>query len=173
MIPVLDFPHRQALEHVMALDFKLSRRQACIGLATSVFIPSFAKIAFAETPEIFTRRGLAIGGYDPVAYFVAGEPQKGSESLEISYKGAKWRFANSDNLEAFRSNPEIYTPQYGGYCAWAVSFGYTASIHPEAWSIENNKLYLNYSKSVRRQWLEDKDNRITLADQNWPAVLDR
>lgn len=151
----------------------LTRRKVCFGLAATTFMTVSSPAALAGKAEIFTKLGLAIGGYDPVAYFVSSEAQKGKTAFTLDYKGAKWVFANADNLEAFQSSPETYAPQYGGYCAWAVSHGYTASIHPDAWSIENNKLYLNYSKSVRRQWLQDKANRIILADQNWPAVLDR
>ena len=157
----------------MKTHFSLSRRHICMGLTALGISSIMPATATAQKPEIFSNNGVAIRGYDPVAYFVAGEPQKGSQSFETTYKGTIWRFVNAENLSRFTSEPEKYAPQYGGYCAWAVSLGYTASIHPDAWSIENDKLYLNYSKSVRRQWLRDKENRIILADGNWPAVLDR
>jgi YHS domain-containing protein len=87
-----------------------------------------ASAAFARSPEIYA--GIvpttAVGGYDPVAYFTDGKPVSGKKELTFSWKGATWRFANEKNLEAFKASPERYAPQYGGYCAWAVSQGYTA-----------------------------------------------
>lgn len=150
-----------------------TRRHALFGLTaitSTILLPTFA---MAKKPDIYSSGGFAIHGYDPVAYFVASEPQEGKSEFEFTHLGATFRFANADNLAAFKANPDNYTPQYGGYCAWAVSLGYTASIHPFAWSVVDDKLYLNYSKRVQRQWTAGQDNRITLADQNWPAVLDR
>lgn len=129
--------------------------------------------AYAMKPEIFASRGIAIRGYDPVAYFKEKRAVRGDKKFETNYKGATFRFANAENLTDFITNPERFAPQYGGYCAWAVSHGYTASIDPDAWTIEGDKLYLNYSLRVRAQWEADKQNRIRLADENWPAVLNR
>lgn len=132
-----------------------------------------ASSALAMKPEIFASRGIAIRGYDPVAYFKQRRPIRGNSKFETEYKGAVFRFANAENLADFNAKPAKFAPQYGGYCAWAVSHGYTASIDPDAWTIEGDKLYLNYSLRVRSQWEADKQNRITLADENWPAVLNR
>ncbi|MHA1151869.1 MAG: YHS domain-containing (seleno)protein [Alphaproteobacteria bacterium] len=93
---------------------------------------------------------LAVSGYDPVAYFVEGRPVEGRKAFEFEWNGATWRFADADNLAAFKADPEKFAPQYGGYCAWAVSQGGTASTEPELWRIVDGKLYLNYSKSVQR-----------------------
>ena len=82
----------------------ISRRQICINLAALSLLPITSKAALAKKPEIFTRQNLAIGGYDPLAYFVSEAPQKGSKNFTLDYKGAKWRFANAENLEAFRKN---------------------------------------------------------------------
>ena len=89
--------------------------------------------------------GVAVGGYDPVAYFKKKKPVKGSKDLVYKYKGAEWRFSSKANLAAFKANPKAYAPQYGGYCAWAVSQGYTAKGDPLAWSIYKGKLYLNFT----------------------------
>ena len=132
-----------------------------------------ASSAFAMKPEIFASRGIAIRGYDPVAYFKQRRAVRGHSDFETDYKGATFRFATAENRNDFIATPEKYAPQYGGYCAWAVSHGYTASITPEAWTIEGDKLYLNYSLRVRAQWEADKQTRIRLADENWPAVLNR
>ena len=115
---------------------------------------------------------LAVSGYDPVAYFVEGRPVEGRKDFEFEWNGATWRFADADNLAAFSADPEKFAPQYGGYCAWAVSQGGTASSDPEAWRIAGGKLYLNYSNSVQGQWLRDISGNIAKADSNWPGVLE-
>jgi len=129
--------------------------------------------AAAEKDPVFTSRGnLAIRGYDPVAYFTEGKAVKGDKDLTLGWQGADWRFASAANRDLFSEEPEKYAPQYGGYCAWAVSRSYTAPTDPDAFTLVDGKLYLNYNKRVMRQWLEDRDANIELADQNWPAVLE-
>jgi YHS domain-containing protein len=113
---------------------------------------------------------VAIEGYDPVAYFEAGEPAQGSDAFEHRWNGVVWRFTNATNRDAFAKAPERYAPQYGGYCAWAVSQGYTASIDPAAWRIVDGKLYLNYSKSVQQTWQQDIPGNIRKANANWPGI---
>ena len=130
--------------------------------------------AFALDP-VYTPllSNTAISGYDSVAYFTQNKPVKGSGEFSYSYKGANWTFSSQENLDAFKANPEKYAPQYGGYCAWAVSQGYIASTDPHAWTIVDDKLYLNYSKSVRQQWRPDAKNNIVKGDKNWPGLLNR
>ena len=113
----------------------------------------------------------AVDGYDPVAYFTDGAPTKGSKEFTYEYNGAEWRFASAENLEAFKADPEAYAPQYGGYCAWAVSQNYTARGNPNNWSIVEGKLYLNYNDKVQETWSQDIPGFIALADENWPSVL--
>jgi YHS domain-containing protein len=114
--------------------------------------------------------GLAVKGYDVVAYFEKAMPVKGSSAFETQWNGATWRFSRAEHKEKFVADPPRYAPQFGGYCAWAVSNNYTAGIDPEAWKIVEGKLYLNYSKSVQRMWERDLENRIRLAEQNWPKL---
>jgi len=118
-----------------------------------------------------TLSDLAVSGYDPVAYFAEGKPVEGSSDYEHEWNGATWRFASQENLEAFKAEPEKYAPQYGGYCAWAVSQGYTASADPDAWKIVDGKLYLNYSQSIQQRWSQDIPGNVSKADENWPKVL--
>lgn len=75
----------------------------------------------------------AVSGYDSVAYFSEGKPIKGKASFAFEWKGAEWRFSTAENLAKFKANPEAYAPQYGGYCAWGMAQGYTASADPDAW----------------------------------------
>lgn len=112
----------------------------------------------------------AIDGYDAVAYFKAGKPVEGSDKFTHQWKGATWKFATQENRDAFAAMPEKYEPQYGGYCAWAVSQGYTAEIDPDVWRIVDGKLYLNYSKSVQKNWAKDIPGNIAKADGNWPGI---
>ncbi len=114
----------------------------------------------------------AVGGFDAVAYFTEGKPVEGKSDFKTSYMGADWLFSSEENLMAFKSNPEKYAPQYGGYCAWAVSQGYTAKGDPEHWSIVDDKLYLNFNAEVQNRWNRNKENFITEANKNWPSVLD-
>ncbi|MFT6407395.1 MAG: YHS domain-containing protein [Arenicella sp.] len=130
--------------------------------------------AFAVKPVYSGGRDrAAIRGYDPVAYFTENKPVKGSQDFSLKHNGAKWLFSSQENLETFKANSEQYTPQYGGYCAYAVADGSTASIKPEYFTIYNNKLYLNYSKSVYKKWSKDKGDYIQQANINWPEMLSK
>ena len=136
---------------------------ACVLFATAILR--------AEKPVNTTFTGVAIKGYDPVAYFTAGKPAKGNSDFAFDWNGAEWRFASAANRDLFKADPVKYAPQYGGYCAWAVSRGYTANIDPEAWKIVNGRLYLNYSAKVQAQWVEDIPGNIAKAEENWPKIL--
>lgn len=116
------------------------------------------------------KKNLAIQGYDLVAYFEDHKPVKGSEEFIFKYESATYQFASKAHLNTFKKNPEKYLPQYGGYCAYGVSRGYAVGIDPEAWSIVDGKLYLNYSMKVQETWSEDKPGYIKKADVNWPTV---
>ena len=136
-----------------------------------VLSPVVATEAAAKEPVYQSFFGTAIDGTDPVAYFTQGRPVEGSSEFTHEWMGAEWRFSSAENRDTFAADPEKYAPQYGGYCAWAVSQGYTASTDPEAWKIVDGKLYLNYNKSVQRTWEQDIPGNIQSADGNWPKVL--
>jgi len=114
---------------------------------------------------------VAVGGYDAVAYFTEHKPVKGDSRFSHGYAGAQWQFSSVANRDAFIAEPARYAPQYGGYCAWAVSEGDTASADPKFWTIVNDRLYLNYDADVQKKWERDVAGHIRKADQNWPAVL--
>lgn len=143
---------------------------AAIGIAVAVpaSTPAFAK----ASPEVSVEAdGLAARGYDVTAYFVQGKPVRGSAAHQISYKGAKWRFASADNLARFKANPAAFEPQFGGYCAWAVSQGYVAPGDPGQWKIVHGKLYLNFNARAKELWEADQADAIKRGHANWPAVL--
>jgi YHS domain-containing protein len=123
----------------------------------AIYTPAFSKVA--------------VEGHDPVAYFTAKKPVKGSEAFTTIYKGAEFRFASAENLAKFKADPAAYAPQYGGYCAWAVAQGYTAKGSAKNWRIVNGKLYLNYNDDIQKKWEKDIPGFITAANGNWPKVL--
>lgn len=115
--------------------------------------------------------GPAISGFDPVAYFTMSKPIPGTADFSHEHDGATWQFSSAENLELFKAAPDKYAPQYGGYCAYAVSKGKTAPIDPLAWRIVDDKLYLNYNKSIQDRWAKDVAQSIVDGDANWPKVL--
>ena len=115
--------------------------------------------------------GLGAKGYDPVAFFTEGKPVKGSATHQLEWNGAKWRFASAEALETFRAAPERYAPQFGGYCAWAVSQHYLAPGDPNFWKIVDGKLYLNANARAKELWEAEEAEAITRGHANWPAVL--
>lgn len=152
---------------------KVRLKPISLVVAAVVLLSTAAPAIAGEKSEIYKNwRGVAIRGYDPVAYHVEGKPVKGSSQYEFKWKNAKWRFSSAENLNLFEADPEKFAPRYGGYCAWAVSQGYTASVDPEnAWTIVEGRLYLNYSVDVKIMWSRDIPGNIKKADANWPGVL--
>ena len=122
------------------------------------------------TGTVFADNGLAIRGFDPVAYFTDGRPVEGRPEFTATRDGATWRFASAEHKAAFEADPAKYVPQYGGYCAWAVSQGYTAPVDPNAWKVVDGKLYLNYSADVQKDWQKDVPGHIAKANGNWPGL---
>jgi YHS domain-containing protein len=116
---------------------------------------------------------VVLKGYDAVAYFENGAPLEGSSEFSHAWNGATWRFSSAAHRDRFAADPERYAPQYGGYCGYAVSQGFTAPIDPAAWSIVGGKLYLNYDPEVRETWNAKQAEFIQQADQNWPRLLAR
>ena len=117
--------------------------------------------------------GVAIDGYDPVAYFADGKPIPGKKEFQTTWNGATWRFASAGHRDLFAKDPTKYAPQYGGYCAWAVAQNDTAGIDPKAWTIVEDRLYLNYSFDIQKKWSADIPGNIKKADANWPRLLGR
>ncbi|GHA54769.1 hypothetical protein GCM10008927_20720 [Amylibacter ulvae] len=148
------FSRRRVLRHAFAA-----------GLAT------LATAVHASKPPVFANDGTAINGYDPVAYFTQSAPVKGNRDISYDWHGSAWLFATEQNKSMFIENPEKYAPQYGGYCAYAVANGATAKTDPDAWTIVDDKLYLNFNTDVRATWQQDTAGNISRANANWPDVL--
>lgn len=128
--------------------------------AVSVFADS-AKMA-ATGPD-----NVAIKGYDTVAYFTDGRAMKGKSEFAATWNEVEWHFANAAHRSLFAENPERYAPQFGGFCASGLSQGKKAVADPEAWTIVDGKLYINFSKGARDRWRKDKAKNIKKAEENW------
>ena len=151
---------------------RLLKQFISIAIACVVLVASHSIYAIAP---VYTERGsnIAIKGYDPVAYFMENKPVKGDEKHRYEHQGAVWLFSSEENKRLFVSDPEKYSPQYGGYCAYAVSRNMTASIRPELFIISDGKLYLNYNETVNERFKKDQALNIRKADRNWPNILQR
>lgn len=120
--------------------------------------------------EVNSKRGIALEGYDPVSYFKDG-PKKGDKATAYTYKEVTYYFSTADNLEVFKTDPEAYLPQYGGFCAYAVAkSGDKVGVNPKTFEIRDNKLYLFYNSwgnNTLKKWLKDPENLQKQADANW------
>jgi YHS domain-containing protein len=156
--------------HTIALSVALS-----IALAGAVSLPETAHAYdTASTSAINTDAGAVIlHGYDPVAYFTAGAPTKGNARFTASHGGATYHFASEANLKAFRAKPEMYVPQFGGFCAMGAVFGKKLDIDPTQFKVVDGKLYLNVNADVFKKWSEDVPGNIAKANTNWPAIKDK
>ena len=130
-------------------------------------------IRAATTELVVSNRftGLAIDGFDPVAYFVDKAPRIGRPELEVRFAGATWRFQNEGNRAAFAANPEVYRPRFGAYDPIAVARGVATAGHPKLWIVAGNRLFLFYSEAARGTFAENPDRAIEAAERYWPAVL--
>ena len=148
---------RRAFAHsVAALAFTLA-----IGIA-----PSLAGELVNALPD-----GVAMDGFDVVAYHTASAPAKGSASHSVEYKGKTWLFSSAENASAFAANPAQYEPQNNGWCSYAVSEGYGAEVDfVNGWALLDGKLYLNWDEETRDAFVAERADRIPRAEENWPSV---
>ena len=124
----------------------------------------------AQAGTVNEDHGVAIKGYDPVAYFTDNKPVKGSKAHSFVYEGVTYEFASAAHRKLFVADPEKYAPQFGGFCAYGTAAGHKAVIDPAAFSIVEGKLYLNYDTKVRAVWRKDEPGYIHKADEAWPSV---
>lgn len=135
-------------------------------LLTGLFAASCTSLSGVERVNK-TSEGFALRGFDAVAYFTGDSAVKGNPQNEFVWNEAKWLFSSAENLEKFRQDPEKYAPQFGGFCSYAVSHGYTADGDPEAWKIVDGKLYLNYNQKVKEMWEQKQAEFIKEGEKNW------
>jgi YHS domain-containing protein len=147
--------------------------RSLLALTLAIAPLAAAPLAGQQIVQVNTdARGVAIYGYDPVAYFTDAKPLLGSATFTANYDGATWHFASAAHRDLFVKEPARYAPQYGGYCAFGVAGNYKVKIDPEAWRVEDGKLYLNYDKGVQRRWLADIPGYLAKSERNWPGLRD-
>lgn len=132
-----------------------------------------ARPVLAGATGFYANGGGAIAGYDPVAYFAEGRAAKGTLGYALRWRAANWYFVSQSNLDAFEMNPDAYAPQYGGFCAYAMTMGRLVATEPEAFTLHQGRLYLTENVAVRDLWRQDMAAYIALADRNWPNVAPR
>lgn len=146
-----------------------------MGLMKRIFTLALFLLAtsgYAQEPY-FNKDGVAIEGYDPVAFFTENAAIQGSGKFVHEWQGVTWQFKSAENRDAFTSNPEKYAPQFGGYCAYGVSENHKSPTEPEAFTIINDKLYLNYNMAVLKEWRKNTGERIASGEKNWINLKDK
>jgi YHS domain-containing protein len=154
----------------------MSQRIAVLSALAWALVATSPLAAFASDEVNVSRGatlpgpGLAVHGFDVVAYFTEGRPTPGSAEHSVAHGGATYRFASAENLAAFEADPERYVPAYGGFCAYGVSVGKKFDGDPRLWRIEAGRLYLNLNPKIQKTWLEDVDGNIEKADRQWGRI---
>lgn len=142
-----------------------------VSLAVLALLLQPLRPALADQPMFHVEEGLAIGGYDTVAFFIEGNAVQGHSDHAVIWKGAVWRFVSEDNQYSFEADPRAFAPMFGGYCAYAVSQGYLVSGSPQSWQIVEDRLYLLFNTEVQEIWRGEMSELIVQASANWPDVL--
>jgi YHS domain-containing protein len=141
---------------------------ACAALALATLIAPGVRADSAT--DVNTIGGIALHGFDPVAYFTQNEAVLGSPHFTAVYHGVTYEFASKENQTAFQANPEKYVPQFGGFCAFATSVGVKADADPHEFVVSNGKLYVNNNPQAEKLFQQDVAGNIEKADHNWPDV---
>ena len=155
-------------KHFLAL---LLATTAQTGLVMTM--PATAGVPGSQSEVNLDGKGVALRGYDPVAYFDGGKPTHGIETIFASYGGARYLFATAEHRSAFLANPTKYIPEFGGFCAVGTSFGEKVDTDPETGEVVKGKLYLNYNRKTQDLFDKDQTSTITKAESKWPTVKDK
>jgi YHS domain-containing protein len=132
--------------------------------------PAFAVVDNSPAAVNTDQQGIALHGYDPVAYFTAGAPAKGDTRFSATFDGARYFFASAENQRRFQANPTAYAPQYGGFCAMGVALHKKLDGDPNVWKIVDGKLYLNVNADVSVAWQRDIPGNLAKANEEWPTI---
>jgi YHS domain-containing protein len=127
----------------------------------------------AHAGDFYETDGVAIGGYDPVAYFTQHNAVPGLASVTATDQGSTFRFASTANRDLFVADPAKYAPQYHGFCTFGVAEGAKAPSNPAAFRVIDGKLYLQYSDAVTRRFDQSPAKYLQEAETNWPSVQNK
>jgi YHS domain-containing protein len=142
-------------------------------LVALMVVAAVSTIAAAKDLQNLNSNGVAIQGYDPVAFFADNRPVKGNPQFQSDYHGAKYYFTSAEHKAAFDEKPAKYEPQFGGYCAYGASRGHKAPVKIEAWQIVDGRLLMQYDLDVKNDFNKDQQGNLRKADQNWPGLIDK
>lgn len=140
--------------------------------AVLIFFVSLTAAQCLAVDAVNKKKGVAIHGYDPVAFFTEGRAVEGDKRITHRWMDAEWRFSSPENRDLFAADPEKYAPQYGGYCAYAASQNRIYDANPKYWRIVDGKLYLNYNSTAQNRWEEDLPSNIAAGDRHWPGLIE-
>lgn len=149
---------------------------AALAAVAAVSLPVSQVFAYSETSTKAVNidaAGVAIRGYDPVAYFTVGKPTPGNAQFTAQHDGATYRFASAANRDAFLKAPAKYAPAFGGFCAMGAVFEKKLDGDPDLWRIVDGKLYLNVGEPAQKRWLENVPGNIKQAESNWTKIKDK
>ena len=150
------------------MSFRLVQLYKVLAIFVSLLVFSGCSI---QGKKFYQTEQGALRGYDPVAYFIENRAVPGNPQFQTDRFNTSWYFSSARNQQVFEQTPEKYLPEYGGYCAYAMSYGLVVSSDPKAFTIIDNKLYLNYSLAVREKWLKESEKFILQADRKWQSKL--
>lgn len=148
---------------------------AAVALASSSFIstPAWAIVPDSHSAVDTDDKGIALQGFDAVAYFTDGQPKKGDPQFQTKLHGVTYYFASAEHLKNFNANPNAYLPQFGGFCAMGTALNRKLEGDPNVWKIVDRKLFLNVNPDVGRRWSQDIPGNVARADDNWPQIKDK
>jgi YHS domain-containing protein len=144
-----------------------------IALSATALVPANAVVPDSPSAINTDQAGVALHGYDPVAYFTAGRPTLGKARFTAKHEGVTYRFASAANLKRFKANPDAHTPQFGGFCAMGVALDKKLDGDPKVWKIVDGKLYVNVNKDVQTAWLRDVPGNLVTAGAKWQEIKDK
>ena len=176
MVTQMKFLRMMQIEKSKAAEYRLFKY---VFAGMSFFLLLFAAMSAAAQQHDKTafnnvnKDGVILDGYDPVAFFTDNKPVKGDPKLQFTYDKAIYYFASQDHLDAFKADPEKYKPQFGGWCAYAVSLGRVAPIDVNTFSIVNGRLVIQHNQRAVNGWSKDVQGNLALADKYWPKVADQ
>ena len=147
-------------------------RKIAVLLATLTFVAT-PLVAGTKALLNVDKNGLALQGYDPVAFFTENKPVKGKPEFKSTDQGVTYLFASAENKMRFEKEPAKYEPAFGGFCAYGVSRNKLAEIDPEAFQVVDGRLLLQYSKGVRNEFNKDTQGNLAKANTNWPMLVEK